>query len=258
MIPRTRRPLLVPVAAAVAAAGVLALSACTTSPGAGRPTEAAPAAAGSEEAPRDLTGSETVEPGSITPLRRGEMPSAAISATDLSSGERVEGHLPPATPAVIAWSDWCFFDAPQTPYTGAFQCSASMSSFSWALTYLGADEACVLDQYTKLIEELAEIRGSDPGGAKTDAAEDLYGWHNCATVVDPDPEDGRSLAAKCESLPEVRESRSALYGSCAEWADDRMSIFHWTPNCSASTVLAIAWIRAHHGEETLEGARFDC
>ena len=51
------------------------------------------------------------------------MPAAAISAIDLSSGETVEGHLPPATPAAIAWSDWCFFDAPRTPYTGAFQCS---------------------------------------------------------------------------------------------------------------------------------------
>lgn len=64
-----------------------------------------------------------MDPGSLAPVRRGEMPAAAISAIDLSSGETVEGHLPPATPAAIAWSDWCFFDAPRTPYTGAFQCS---------------------------------------------------------------------------------------------------------------------------------------
>ena len=259
MSTRTRRPLLVSVAAAAAAAAVLALSACTTSPSGNRPAgTAAPAESGSEEAPRDLTGSETVDPGSITPRSRGEMPAAAISATDMISGERVEGHLPPATPAVIAWSDWCFFDAPRTPYTGAFQCSASMSSFSWALTHLEADEACVLDQYTKLIEELAQIRGSDPGGAKTDAAEDLYGWHNCATVIDPDPGDGRTLTAKCESLPEVDEYVSGPYGGCAEWADEQTVILEWTPNCTSSTVLATAWISAHHGEETLRGARFDC
>ena len=261
---RTRKPPLAAVVA-VALAAVWALSACTSSPSGNRPTtDAASTAIAAEPAPAsgeallDLTGSETVEPGSITPARRGEMPSAAISGTDLSSGETVEGHLPPATPAVVAWSDWCFFDAPNTPYTGAFQCSASMSSFSWALTHLEADEACVLDQYTKLIKALAEIRGSDPDGAKTNAAEDLYGWHNCATVIDPDPDDGRSLAAKCESLPEVRKTRTALYGSCAEWAEAEMAISGSTPNCSASTALLFAWMKSHHGDDALRGARFDC
>ena len=219
---------------------------------------AAASAGDSGGASLDATGSETVDSGSITPARRGEMPPNAISATDLSSGERVEGHLPPATPGVVAWSDWCFFDAPRTPYTGAYQCSASMSSFSWALTHLEADEACVLDQYTKLIEALAEIRGSDPDGSKTNAAEDAYGWHNCATIINPDPADGRSLADKCEALPEVRESRSALYGSCAEWAEAKMATRHHTPNCSANTMLAKAWIRTHHGDEALRGSRFDC
>ena len=159
---------------------------------------------------------------------------------------------------MIAWSDWCFFDAPRTRYTDAYQCSSSLSSFSWALTHLGADEACVLDQYTKLIEALGEIRGSDVDGSKTAAAEDAYGWHNCATIIDPDPTDGRSLAAKCETLPVVKAGIDLLYGGCAEWADKKMAIRDLTPNCSASTVLLFAWMNSHHGDDSMRGARFDC
>ena len=131
-----------------------------------------------------------------------------------------------------------------------------MSSFSWALTHLGADEACVLDQYTKLIEALADIRGGDTT-TQTNAAEDAYGWHNCPTIVNPDPTDGRSLAEKCEALPDARAYIDALYGSCGEWAQESLAVFASTPVCSSNTVLATAWIRTHHGDTTLRGARFD-
>ena len=242
--------------------GVVASAGCSGSGGAAAPRPPAPSDAAPTEAGDDVsvdaTGSETVSSGSISPARRGEMPARAIGGTDTSSGERVEGHLPPATPGVIAWSDWCFFDGPRTGYTSAYQCSTSMSSFAWALTHLGADEACVLDQYTKLIEALGEIRGSDVDGSKSNAVEDAYGWHNCATVIDPDPGDGRSLAEKCEALPEVRDSRSALYGSCAEWAELLLSYSPGTPNCSASTALLVAWLKTHYGDASTRGARFDC
>lgn len=199
---------------------------------------------------------DPVVEGSIIPVRRGEMPAHGLGGVDTSSGERIEAVLPPATPGVIAWSDWCFFDAPSTGL-GAWQCSMSLSSFAFPLRYLGADEACVLDQYTKLINALADIDGGDIT-AQSDAAEDAYGWHNCATIIDPDPEDGRSLTAKCEALPEVREDIDALYGSCAQWADEQMEIFHWTPNCSASSGLLWAWMQTHYGDESLSGWLSDC
>ena len=241
------------------AAALLLVSACVSEPApppdVGAPADVAPAGDGPVVG---VTGSDTVAAGSISPARRGELPARAIGGTDTSNGERVEGHLPPATPGVVAWSDWCFFDGPRTAYTGAYQCSASMSSFAWALTHLGADEVCVLDQYAKLIEGLGEIRGNDADGSKSNAVEDAYGWHNCATVVDPDPGDGRSLAEKCEALPGVRDSWAALYGGCAEWAELSLSYSPGTPNCSASTALLIAWLKAHHGDASTRGARFDC
>ena len=195
--------------------------------------------------------------GSIIPHRRGEMPAHGLAGVDTSSGERIEAPLPPETPAVVAWSDWCFFDGPDTILTGASQCSASMSSFAFALSHLGADEACVLDQYTKLINALADVEGGDIT-AQTYAAQDAYGWHRCASVIDPDPTDGRTLTEKCEALPAVSESRSALYGSCAEWAEVEMSISASTPICSASTSLLGAWMKTHHGDKSTKGSRFDC
>ena len=227
----------------VVLAALSVLSACTS--GRGDAPVAQPAEPG-----------DPVVEGSIIPHRRGEMPAHGLPGEDMSTGERIEAVLPPATPGVIAWSDWCFFDAPRTGL-GAWQCSMSLSSFAFALSHLGADEACVLDQYTKLITALADIEGGDVT-AQANAAEDAYGWHNCATIINPDPTDGRSLTEKCEALPAVRESRSALYGSCAEWADEYLAIRDSTPNCSANTGLARAWIRTHHGEETLTGAVFDC
>ena len=193
---------------------------------------------------------DPVVEGSIIPHRRGEMPAHGLAGVDTSSGEKIEAVLPPATPGVIAWSDWCFFDAPSTGL-GARQCSMSLSSFAFALSHLGADEACVLDQYTKLINALADIDGGDIT-AQANAAEDAYGWHNCASVIDPDPTDGRSLAEKCEALPAVRESRSALYGSCAEWAEVQMSISASTPICSASTALLFAWMKTHYGDKSTQ------
>ena len=200
---------------------------------------------------------DPVVEGSIIPHRRGEMPAHGLPGEDMSTGERIEAVLPPATPGVIAWSDWCFFDAPRTGL-GAWQCSMSLSSFAFALSHLGADEACVLDQYTKLIAALADIDDRGDITAQADAAEDAYGWHNCATIINPDPGDGRSLAAKCEALPEVSEYVAGFYNSCAEWADEYLAIRRYTPNCSANTGLAIMWIETHYGEETLTGAVFDC
>ena len=194
--------------------------------------------------------------GSIIPHRRGEMPAHGLGGVDTSSGEKIEAVLPPATPGVIAWSDWCFFDAPSTGL-GAWQCSMSLSSFAFALSHLGADEACVLDQYTKLINALADIDRGDIT-AQANAAEDAYGWHRCATIIDPDPTDGRTLAEKCEALPDTKADIDLLYGSCAEWAETQMAIFHHAPNCSASTVLASAWMATHYGDESRQGWLSGC
>ena len=55
------------------------------------------------------------------------MPAHGLGGVDTSSGEKIEAVLPPATPGVIAWSDWCFFDAPSTGL-GAWQCSVSFNN----------------------------------------------------------------------------------------------------------------------------------
>ena len=250
---RTPRRLARTVAAAAAMLGLLATT-CSSDAGTGG-ADSPPAAPAAETTATDLTGSEVIAQGSIVPASRGEMPAHGLAGVDTSSGERVEAVLPPETPGVVAWSDWCFFDGPDTILTGASQCSASMSSFAFALSHLGADEACVLDQHTKLINALADIEGGDIT-AQTNAAEDAYGWHRCASVIDPDPTDGRTLTEKCEALPDTKADIDLLYGSCAEWAESRPPTS--TPICSASRSLLFAWMDTHHGDEATMDARFDC
>ena len=148
---------------------------------------------------------------------------------------------------MIAWADWCYFDGP-----GPWACANEMAHFSLALTHLGADESCVLEQH-RLYFSAPNTR---PGEAR-----DANGWHHCATVSDPNPDDGRSLLSKCEALaesePRVQQwlkSRSWRFeGGCVGWVEfqQELSAPSHTPACSAARGLGKLYLEATISNEAL-------
>ena len=58
-----------------------------------------------------------------------------------------------------------------------------MGYIKWALDYLGAHPACVINTYYSRVVTSNEV--TLPGQAEPGYLKDLYGWHNCATIIDP-------------------------------------------------------------------------
>ena len=58
-----------------------------------------------------------------------------------------------------------------------------MADIKWALDYLGAHPACVVNTYYGRVTTSNEV--TLPNQAEPGYLKDLYGWHNCATVIDP-------------------------------------------------------------------------
>ena len=58
-----------------------------------------------------------------------------------------------------------------------------MYNMKWALDYLGAHPACVIPTYYDRVVTSNEV--TLPGRAEPGYLRDLYGWHICATVIDP-------------------------------------------------------------------------
>lgn len=196
----------------------------------------------------------TVDPAELRPEARGEPP-PSFAAFHEHTGERVDVLMPPSTPAVLEWSDWCFF-GPEggSPAGGSYSCSLEMTHFASALTYLGADEACVLEQHRLRIE--ADHRpGTLPGDALNE-----HGWHRCPSVIDPDPQPGGDWATSCESLAErdplVAEFVATWWGGCAAWADEQRKrleqLPEWlqAPDCARTTDLMYLWVEARFDEES--------
>ena len=140
------------------------------------------------------------------------------------------------------------------------------------LDYLGARPTCVLREYLDRVDVFART-----GNAVGDA-QNQYGWHNCATVIDPLvgelPEHGNdvglrlsdtglSLAERCRAvLPEdiMLETGYKLNGDpptrfesghagCDAWASyvEGKSQMSYMPDCFRSARLAYEWMEHHYG-----------
>ena len=147
-----------------------------------------------------------------------------------------------------SWVDWC------GDYGG---CDWLLAQMTWALDYLAADEICVVEVYAvRAREEASNYRYTLPGE---------YGWHQCASVIDPRQPDGRLLsqqpgitvADRCRAvLPadielEYNEGgrrdarRDGL--SCDEWgawAESRRTGYE---TCDRSALLAKEWLEHYIG-----------
>ena len=77
---------------------------------------------------------------------------------------------------VAGWIDWM-------GGTGDSYTQWLMFNMKWALDYLGADPDCVISQYYDRVTTSNEVTG--PGQSEPNYLRDLYGWSNCATVIDP-------------------------------------------------------------------------
>ena len=141
------------------------------------------------------------------------------------------------------WVDWC------GDYGG---CDWLLAQMTWALDHLAADEVCVIERYfSRALEEASNDRDSLPGE---------YGWHQCATVIDPIQPDGRllseqpgiTMADRCRAvLPadielEYHEDdrRDARRGglTCDEWGawvETRRTSYE---TCDHSGQLAEEWL----------------
>ena len=129
-----------------------------------------------------VPGDFTVDPAELLPASRGAVP-AALPSFDMLTGARVPNQLPPATPAFLEWSDWCFFgEAGSAPGSTLFACSQQIAHFAWALTPadeggIAADEECVLQQ-ERLYLQLVSQTGTVPSEALT-----AHGWHHCRSLT---------------------------------------------------------------------------
>ena len=169
---------------------------------------------------------------------------------------------PRPTEDVARWISRCY-DLPSTP------CQQMLFKMKWALDFLGAHPWCVINEYVDKADVYAL-----PSQAPRDI-DDLYGWHKCATVIDPvvgtpDPDrsndaglllshSGISLAERCrrvlpadvelESKPRRQSEQVQRFGSdCEAWAA-------WVPTrvgasglrvCDSSARLAEEWMEHHH------------
>ena len=140
------------------------------------------------------------------------------------------------------------------------------------LDYLGARPTCVLDEYLDRVGAFART------GSAVGTFQNQYGWHNCATVIDPlvgeIPEHGNdvglrlsdtglSLAERCRAvLPEdiMLETGYKLNGDpptrfesghagCDAWASyvEGKNQMSYMPDCFRSARLAYEWMEHHYG-----------
>ena len=99
-------------------------------------------------------------------------------------GDLEPGVLPLETPRstgpdrvqVAEWINW------MGSTDGSYMRSL-MADIKWALDYLGAHPACVVNTYYGRVTTSNEV--TLPNQAEPGYLKDLYGWHNCATVIDP-------------------------------------------------------------------------
>ena len=111
----------------------------------------------------------------LRPAAPGQLPPPAPNTT---------GEMPAPTPAIIAFSDWCYYEfVPSTGMQVPHYCGLALHIMYWGLA-AGADEACVVAQYR---EHLPLIPGAT--GRERHQLRITYGWWRCGTVVYQDGSD---------------------------------------------------------------------
>ena len=192
-------------------------------------------------------GAVWTEPGGARPPTHPETPEPTWDAGTWEPGTHPDDR-PRRSENVQSWVDWC------GDYAG---CDWLLAQMTWALDHLAADEICVVEVYAvRAREESTNYRDSLPGE---------YGWHQCASVIDPRQPDGRLLSEqpgitvtdRCRAvLPadielEYNEGgrrdarRDGL--SCDEWgawAESRRTGYE---TCDHSALLAEEWLEHYIG-----------
>ena len=202
-----------------------------------------------------------VEPyvGYVPPVHP-DTPPASWEQGTFKIGHRPDDS-PRVTPNVQAWMDWC---------RGSQGCDWVLLQMVWALDYLGANDTCVLGNYRERID-----RGNRPGvsnGYMNGGLTGQYGWHRCATVIDPTQDDGRllsehglTMAERCRAvLPadvelEERIDRGVIRDgmNCdewGEWVEGRSTGF---ADCDRSARLAEEWLE-HYIDMHERYSRLSC
>ena len=197
-----------------------------------------------------------------------DTPLAEWQRGEVTPGRR-PNDIPRQTSEVAEWVDWCT--------RVSADCPPVQHHMHQALDYLGAYPRCVLDIYTKRINYYITA-GSGVNGSY---AFENFGWHLCATVIDPIVADlpadrpatdvgyrlsdtaGITLAERCRIVltgpfPDIQleTSRSAVreatrFGSdCDAWAAwvDGHIMSRRSPQCHASLRLAEEWMEHVHGQ----------
>ena len=156
---------------------------------------------------------------------------------------------PRVTEGVQTWMNWC---------GDWWGCDELLFQMVWALDYLGADENCVVNIYYGRASEESQGISSDDHRVRLI---NEYGWHRCATVIDPVQSDGRllsehglSMAERCRAvLPaDVKLEFYELVGldyelrddvSCDEWGayvEGRGVLY--MEECDESARLSEEWL----------------
>ena len=132
------------------------------------------------EAEVETSNSDWVAPSvGLVPEVHPDTPPTSWERGDLQPGTRpIE--TPRSTGAdrvqVAEWINW--MGAQPTTYRQWL-----MYNMKWALDYLGAHPACVIPTYYERVVTSNEVTLS--GQAEPTYLTEQYGWHNCATVIDP-------------------------------------------------------------------------
>ena len=198
-------------------------------------------------------GAVWTEPGGARPLVHPETPETSWDAGTWDP-VRYSDDRPRRSENVQTWVDWCGDDS---------RCDWLLAQMTWALDYLAADEVCVVEVYAvRAREEASDYRDSLPGE---------YGWHRCASLIDPRQPDGRllseqpgiTMADRCRAvLPadidlqyyeggRTADRRGGL--SCDEWgawAESRRTGYE---TCDHSGQLAEQWLEHYIGMPEGEG-----
>lgn len=178
---------------------------------------------------------------------------------------------PRTTEGVQQWRNWC--------YSRWDSCEWLEHNMYQALDYLGANEQCVLNEYTRKAGYFLR----EGSGANNSYAAENFGWHRCGTVIDPivgDISDGGpdndvglrlsdtpgiTLAERCRTVltgpfPNIElETRGNISGTrppikfgqdCDAWAAyvEGQAHFPASPSCSSSAELAEEWMEHNHNQ----------
>ena len=176
--------------------------------------------------------------------------------------------IPRQTALVIGWTEAC-----NAAYAW---CGTYLRLAYQAIDYLGAHPVCVLNQYTHLAQFFVD------GGRTSDTLRESLGWHNCATVIDPQTQapnsadeyfndagrrlsdTGLNVAERCRAvLPggvqlETQQTRRGVpaemftpgHAGCGSWAAfvESTNLYRARPACAVSAHLAAEWMEYHHGQ----------